>query len=65
MNGVIESYAIRMKQTSKGIWYCDGVDVWREDLIDACTEMDMLMEHVEKILEKHNKPKVEKTEESE
>ena len=30
MNGVKEEYSLKVKQTSKGIWYCDGLQVISE-----------------------------------
>ena len=55
MNGVPEYYEVKMKQTSKGIWYCDGFTAVAEAWQDACVIADDAMAKIEKILELHNK----------
>lgn len=54
MNGVKEEYSIKVKQTSKGIWYCDGLQVISERTTGLATELDRLMIQVEGTLHKHN-----------
>ena len=54
MNGVLERYEVKLKQTSKGIWYCDGLTVANADE-DAMLEIaDHVMTHTEVILAEHN-----------
>lgn len=55
MNGVKELYGVKLKQTSKGIWYCDGltVEVEHPDLLP--TQADELMTAIEIALKDHNK----------
>lgn len=55
MNGVPDSVDVKLKQTSKGVWYCDGFSVCREKFLDVVSELDAGMTEIEKILEKHNK----------
>lgn len=55
MNGVPEYYEVKMKQTSKGIWYCDGFTASNKHFNDMLKYTDDAMTHVEEILEKHNK----------
>jgi len=55
MNGVPDYYALNMKQTSKGIWYCDGFTVFDETQNVCVTKADDLMTKVEEILKTHNK----------
>jgi hypothetical protein len=56
MNGVKEEYSIKVKQTSKGIWYCDGLQVIAEKSEDLAMDMETLMTEVENVLTKHNEP---------
>jgi len=55
MNGVEERYEIKLKQTSKGIWYCDGLTVANKDEVKMMHFADELMTGIEKTLEGHNK----------
>ena len=61
MNGVPEYYELKMKQTSKGIWYCDGFTAVKNDLDEAVDAADEAMHKIEEILEKHNKEAVAST----
>lgn len=58
MNGVPEYYELKMKQTSKGIWYCDGLVAYDEDANVVAANADMMMKRIESILEHHNKEAV-------
>jgi len=55
MNGVPEYYEVKMKQTSKGIWYCDGFTSVNEDPNKAVENADHVMVLIEDILKEHNK----------
>ncbi len=55
MNGVPEYYEVKMKQTSKGIWYCDGFVAYDEQKTIVCDKADLMMGMIEAILDKHNK----------
>ena len=55
MNGVREEYSIKMKQTSKGMWYCDGLQAITEMESQLASCLDRLMIQVEGVLYKHNK----------
>jgi len=54
MNGVKEEYSIKVKQTSKGIWYCDGLQVISERTIGLANELNHFMTQVEGVLHEHN-----------
>ena len=54
MNGVKEEYSIKVKQTSKGVWYCDGLQVISENINVIADELDTVMFNVEGVLQKHN-----------
>ena len=54
MNGVREEYSIKVKQTSKGIWYCDGLQVITQHASGLADELDMIMTQVEVVLKEHN-----------
>lgn len=55
MNGVPEYYEVKMKQSSKGIWYCDGFTASTETLENTLEYADIAMKTITKILEKRNK----------
>ena len=54
MNGVREEYSIKVKQTSKGVWYCDGLQVISESITGLETELNDIMTQVERVLSEHN-----------
>jgi len=54
MNGVKEEFSIKMKQTSKGIWYCDGLQITSENVAELVGELDRVMIQAEGVLYKHN-----------
>lgn len=54
MNGVREEYSIKVKQTSKGIWYCDGLQVIAENNKTLVKDLDQLMILIEGVLAVHN-----------
>lgn len=64
MNGVPEFYEVKMKQTSKGIWYCDGFTASMENPEDAVRVADIAMTRIETVLKAHNvvEPPVKKEE---
>lgn len=55
MNGVPEYYGAEFKQTSKGIWYCDGLKVFTKNMEDSISVADEAMTQIESVLEAHNK----------
>ena len=57
MNGVKEENHIKFKQTTKGIWYCDGLTIYNEDITNAIDESSRAMEHVVKVLINKNNGK--------
>lgn len=54
MNGVPEFYEVKMKQTSKGIWYCDGFTASTEHMEDSISIADEAMTQIESVLKAHN-----------
>ena len=54
MNGVKEEYSIKVKQTSKGVWYCDGLQVISERTTGLANELTLVMTQVEGVLHDHN-----------
>lgn len=54
MNGVREEYSVKVKQTSKGIWYCDGLQVVSETTTGLANELNLIMGQVEGVLKEHN-----------
>lgn len=62
MNGVPEYYELKMKMTSKGIWYCDELRISGEKWKEVLDAADPTMTDIEKLLEKHNKEAVASTE---
>ena len=54
MNGVKEEYSIKVKQTSKGVWYCDGLQVISERTTGLANELTLIMTQVEGVLKEHN-----------
>lgn len=55
MNGVPEYYEVKMKQTSKGIWYCDGFTASTKLMETTMSMAHLAMTEIEGILKKHNK----------
>ena len=55
MNGVKEENHIKFKQTTKGIWYCDGLVVYNEDITKAIDESSRAMDDVVKVLINKNR----------
>ena len=58
MNGVPEYYELKMKQTSKGIWYCDGFTQHNETIDGLAEETDKALTWIERVLQEHNKEAV-------
>ena len=54
MNGVKEEYSIKVKQTSKGVWYCDGLQVISERTTGLANELNQVMIQVEGVLHERN-----------
>jgi len=54
MNGVKTEDQVKYSQTSKGVWYCDGVTIYDEDLEKAVDRSDKILDKIEKVLQKHN-----------
>lgn len=55
MNAVPEYYEVKMKQTSKGIWYCDGFTASTENMTDSIMTANKAIYEIETILKEHNK----------
>ena len=59
MNGVKEEYSIKVKQTSKGVWYCDGFQVISETTKGLANELHLVMVQIEGVLKEHNEDEPE------
>ncbi|GAH49367.1 unnamed protein product, partial [marine sediment metagenome] len=46
---------LKLKQTSKGIWFCDGLTIEHEQAQVLVTHADLVMAQVEGLLKEHNK----------
>jgi hypothetical protein len=55
MNGVPEYYELKLKQTSKGIWYCDGFTQQNKTIEGLAEETDTALTWIENVLHEHNK----------
>jgi len=55
MNGVKEENNIKFKQTSKGVWYCDGLTVYNDNLKSALVDAKTMMNEINKELSHVNK----------
>jgi len=55
MNGVPEYHKAKFKQTAKGIWYCEEIEVVKEKWSEIFDSLDPIMSSVEELLEMHNK----------
>lgn len=54
MNGVRVDYEATVKQTSKGVWYCDGVRVGDSSIEGLGSKLHLVMQEIEQILFRHN-----------
>ena len=54
MNGVKKEYSIKVKQTSKGVWYCDGLQVIADKSTTLVEDLDSLMILIKGTLRNHN-----------
>ena len=54
MNGVRVEYEAKLKQTSKGVWYCDGVSCGDEKIAMLGSKLHLMMMEIEQQLFKHN-----------
>ena len=57
INGVKEENHIKFKQTTKGIWYCDGLTIYNDDITKAIDESSRAMDDVVKVLINKNNGK--------
>ena len=65
MNGVRVEYEASLKQTSKGIWYCDIIRCGDDNIGGLGAKLHLMMEEIEAQLQRHNfvEPEPEKKEE--
>jgi len=54
MNGVRVEFEAALKQTAKGVWYCDGVRTGAQTIPELGSKCDLLMVEIEQVLLKHN-----------
>ena len=55
MNGVKEENNIKFKQTSKGVWYYNGLTVYNDNLKSALVDAKTMMNEINKELSHVNK----------
>ena len=46
---------IKMSQTTKGIWYCNEIEIHSDDIGNTITKMDQAMKRVNRILAVRNR----------
>lgn len=46
---------LEFKQTSKGIWYCDGFSLYCTSIMDAIALSSKVIEEIDKLLKEKNK----------
>lgn len=54
MNGVQVDYEATVKQSAKGIWYCDGVRCGDPKIDGLGSKLHLVMMEIEQVLSKHN-----------
>ncbi len=54
MNGVQIDYEATVKQTSKGVWYCDGVRCGDKSVSGLGSKLHIVMMEIEQQLLLHN-----------
>lgn len=54
MNGVRVEYEAKLKQTSKGVWYCDGVSCGDSSIEGLGSKLHLMMQEIEQVLVRHN-----------
>ena len=54
MNGVRVEFEAALKQTAKGVWYCDGVRTGAQTIPELGSKCDLVMQEIEQILYNHN-----------
>jgi len=54
MNGVRVDYEATVKQTSKGVWYCDGVRCADSSIEGLGSKLHIVMREIEQVLLRHN-----------
>lgn len=46
---------IKMSQTTKGLWYCNEIEIHSDDIANTITKMDEAMKRVNQILAVRNR----------
>ena len=54
MNGVRVDFECQVKQTAKGVWYCDGARCGDKSIEGMGAKLHLLMQEIEQVLFKHN-----------
>jgi len=54
MNGVKDLNRISVKQTAKGVWYCDEAMIYFTNIPNAADDLDTCMSMIEGVLNRHN-----------
>lgn len=54
MNGVRVEYEASLKQTAKGIWYCDMIRCGDDSIAGLGAKLHLMMTEIEEQLARHN-----------
>jgi len=54
MNGVLVEFEATLKQSAKGVWYCDGVRTGDKSIEGLGSKLHLVMQEIEQTLFKHN-----------
>jgi len=54
MNGVRVEYEASLKQTAKGVWYCDMIRCGDEKIPELGAKLHLFMTEIEEQLARHN-----------
>lgn len=65
MNGVLIEFDAAVKQTAKGIWYCDGLRCGDKSIEGMGSKLHLAMQEVEQVLFRHNYPEEQPKKEKE
>ncbi len=56
MNGVNVEYEATLKQSAKGVWYCDGIRTGDKSIEGLGAKLHLFMMEIEQTLYRHNYP---------
>jgi len=59
MNGVLVEFEATLKQSAKGVWYCDGVRTGDKSIEGLGSKLHLVMQEIEHTLYRHNFPETQ------